>query len=200
MIESDDDPALGSVSEWLQNLKRGERSAVDKIWDRYFSRMVDFARRRMESRARAASDEEDFAIVAFTQFVEGAQNGKFYKLEDRSDLWQILAMITSRRIKNASRKRGSGGEVLSASTVMGDDQSLESFLEMPSRTVIDGLNNDCNELLETLPERNREFAQKRLMGYTNSEIANWFNVSLSTVERAMASIRETWTKELELEP
>ena len=37
-------PSAGSVTGWIVGLKAGEREAVQKLWERYFARLVRLAR------------------------------------------------------------------------------------------------------------------------------------------------------------
>ncbi|MBU6386849.1 MAG: hypothetical protein KGS49_12985, partial [Planctomycetes bacterium] len=39
---------LGSVSNWLKEIKSGDVDAVEAIWKRYYQRVVDFAIQRMK--------------------------------------------------------------------------------------------------------------------------------------------------------
>lgn len=175
---------VGSVSGWLYDLKEGDRSAVGKIWDRYFDRIVAFAKRKMGSVPRSVQDEEDFAIVAFAQFVEGAELGKFQRINDRADLWQIISMITLRRVLNANRRLGTRRREVEVEEI---DQLLSA-----SSDFLDGMNNDFNDLIQQLPERGQSIVRQKLMGFSNQEIASKLDMSVATVEREFRKIRERW--------
>ena len=55
---SDDE---GSISRWLEGLKAGETADIERLWDRYFHRLVGLAGTRLMSHARCDYDEEDVA-------------------------------------------------------------------------------------------------------------------------------------------
>src|SRR4051794_11020349 len=57
----------GSVSRWIVELKAGEHAAAQPLWERYFARLVELARRRLQASRRpgADEDEEDAALSAF---------------------------------------------------------------------------------------------------------------------------------------
>ena len=46
-------------------------------------------------RLAADADEEDAALSAFHCLCEGAVRGRFLRLDDRDDLWRVLAMKLS---------------------------------------------------------------------------------------------------------
>ena len=178
---------LGSVSGWLYELKDGNRDAIDSLWNRYFSKLVGFAKKRIGGGLERGLDEEDIAIVAFTQFVDGAENGKFRQLQNRNDLWQILTMITSRRVHNSRRGNSANFRMVDFS----DCDVIESLLVDPTPQFLDDLNEDCKELIKHLPERSRTIAMLRLKNCTNQEIADELNLSVATIERDVRAIRES---------
>jgi DNA-directed RNA polymerase specialized sigma24 family protein len=57
----------GSVTRLIGNLKAGDDSAAEQLWQRYFHRLVHLARSRLCSarRAGAIEDEEDAAGDCF---------------------------------------------------------------------------------------------------------------------------------------
>lgn len=187
----------GSITEYLGELKSGNLIAVEKLWHRYFAKLVAFAKRKSALTVKTEQDEEDFAIVAFTQFIKGVEKNAFRKLENRGDLWQILAMITSRRISNAHRRNQVRKDVLtSILTESFDEITPDEILGEPCIPVLDGLCENCHDLLRVLKPRHREVAKLRLAGYSNREIAERLEVSVATVERDLSKIRDCWTLEL----
>ena len=86
-----------SISHWIQQLKEGEQAGIQALWDRYFTRLVELARKKLAGAPRRAADEEDVALSAFDTFCRRAAEGHFPRLADRDDLWQILVMLTLRK-------------------------------------------------------------------------------------------------------
>src|SRR5215212_4533354 len=89
--------STGDVTRWLRRLRAGDRDVIQGLWERYFRQVVALARRRLEGVPRRAADEEDVALSAFDSFCRAAEQGRFPRLEDRGDLWQVLAMLTKRK-------------------------------------------------------------------------------------------------------
>jgi hypothetical protein len=82
--------ATDSVSRWIQHLKKGERSAVPPLMERYFQCLVQLARKRLYGIRGLAADEEDVALSAFKSFCLNVEGGRFPELLDRNDLWLTL--------------------------------------------------------------------------------------------------------------
>ena len=58
----------GSVTGWIAALKAGNQVAAQKLWERYYRRLVVLAHNKLRNRCRVA-DEEDVALSAFRWFL-----------------------------------------------------------------------------------------------------------------------------------
>ena len=98
----------GSISQWLGQLKAGDPSVAQPLWDRYFERLVDLARKKLHANRQAIADEEDVALSAFASFCRGAAGGRFPQLHDRTDLWRLLIVpAKAKGTARVARRRGS---------------------------------------------------------------------------------------------
>jgi hypothetical protein len=116
-------PTLGSVTAWIEQLKADDATAATPLWQAYFRRLVGLARQRLGAAPRGVADEEDVALSAFASFCRAAAQGRFPRLDDCDDLWQVLMMLTARKAINliereCSQKRG-GGQVVPAAPLGG---------------------------------------------------------------------------------
>jgi DNA-directed RNA polymerase specialized sigma24 family protein len=195
----------GSVTLWIGHLKAGDHLAAHHLWERYFGRMVGLARRRIQTtRARGASeDEEDAALSAFESLCDGAAHGQFSRLEDRDDLWQLLVVITSRKVvdqvKRRCRQKRGGGRVLDESALAGDRAGNEGV--GLDQLIGDGSDpafiataaEECRRLLDSLGDESlRQIALSRMDGETNEAIAGRLGCSLRTVANKLKLIRMKW--------
>ena len=179
--------AQESVTEWVLQLKQADDDAAQRLWGRYMTQLVELARRKLGPVNKKVADEEDVAIVAFEQFCRHAKQGRFPKLNDRSDLWQILVMLTERRAIDLKRKRpGPSGESsgVPIANVLAREPTPEFATEITERlaTLIDALGD---EQLQTV-------VKYKMASFTNEEIAEKLGCSVRTVERKLAMIRKRW--------
>ncbi|MBA4192252.1 MAG: RNA polymerase subunit sigma-70 [Planctomycetaceae bacterium] len=189
----------GSVTVWLDQLKAGKTrdEAVAQLWKRYFTQLVDQARRHLRSR-RAVGDGEDAALSAFDGFVRAVQAGKFPKLDDRNDLWQVLLMMTGNKAKNAIRdedraKRGGGMVAHGIATADSDPVGVVVASEHPDPAEAVVLAEGAERLLLALGDAElRRVAELALEGYTNAEIAATLGKAVATAERKRNRIRDIW--------
>ena len=106
--QKEDSHEQHSVSKYIQGLKTGDEEATQKIWERFLNRLIRLADGKLKTN-RKAMDEEDVVQNAFAQFFQQVQEGRFAKLDDRNDLWQVLAMLVDRRAKDQDRHTYGGG-------------------------------------------------------------------------------------------
>jgi RNA polymerase sigma factor (sigma-70 family) len=194
-----------SVTIWIDGIKAGDGSDIERLWDRYFERLVRLAAARLPAHSRRSFDEEDVALSAFQSFCDRAGRGQFPQLSDRDDLWRLLATITVRKaidtIRQQSRQKRGGGQVLGESALLvGAGTEGEGLAEVLSREPtpdeVAGFAENYHRFLARLQEPPlRTIALRRLEGQTTREIARALDVSTKTVERKLQLIRAIWSEE-----
>ena len=192
----------GSVTRWIAALKQGDQSAAQRLWEAYFRRLVGLARVRLRDAPRRIADEEDVALSAFDSFCRGARAGRFPRLDDRDDLWQILVFITVRKSIDLRHYEGR------PSRGMGRVRSLTELSrgvleaiggDEPTPEVAAQLAEEYRRLLEQLGDPTlQRVATYKLEGYTDHEIAARLGCVTRTVERKLARIRAMWANELKV--
>jgi len=195
-----------SVTYWIGRLKAGDRAAVQQLWERYFDRLVRLARNRLGSGPRRMADEEAVALSAFHSFCVRVEQGKFPRLDDRTDLLRLLVVITSRkavkqRAAAVCRKRG-GGRVWGESAFLTPDADEEEAgiqaiaAQEPTPELAAEFKEEFERLLNCLDDDSlRDLALLKLQGFSNEEIAGRLDCSLRTVERRLRGIRAIWENE-----
>ena len=190
----------GSVTRWISALKLGDQAAASGLWESYFRRLVGLARARLRDVPRLIADEEDVALSAFDSFCRRAQAGHFRRLDDRDDLWQILALITVRKAIRHRKYEGrqSRGRGRTRSLTELTREGLEMIGgEEPTPELAAQFVEEFQRLMEQLEDPSlRRVAALKLEGYTNDEIAARLGCVTSTVERKLARIRAKWAGEL----
>lgn len=190
-----------SVTTWIEQLKSGDNSAAQKLWERYLLLLVDLAANRLRASLKRVSDEEDLALSVFEEFRRRATQGSFPKLADREDFWQIIVQLTERRAIDQLRREATYRKhVLDEERLRaGDDSGIsgEPLDRIASREPTPdealALTDALAELFRRLSDRDSiEIVRCRLAGMTEREIAQRLQSSLRTVERRSAEIRQVW--------
>ena len=209
---SADDP--GSITRWLEDLKAGRPEAVDAIWRHYYQRVVALVRLRLQAAPqRAVEDDEDVALSAIQGLCEGAVTGRFERLSDRVDLWQLLVAITVKktllRRRWYNRQKRGGSRVVNGQGPAGnpgaddandDDADDHDALALavsrePSPDSAAIIAEQVQELLDALPDPIlRQIAGWRMDGLSNAEIAREMGCTVRTVERKLERIRMIWAR------
>lgn len=196
-------PDAESVTVWLHDLKSGQSLAAARLWERYYGQLVRLASQALRNSSRRVADEEDVAIAAFASFCRGAEAGRFPRLEDRDDLWQVLVMLVTRKAANQvkhARRQKRGGDSLRGESVW---EALENCGGIegvaghePRPEFAQEVAEECERLLDRLGNNVlRRVAVAKMEGYTNNEIASQLGVQPRTVERKLRLIREIWFEE-----
>jgi DNA-directed RNA polymerase specialized sigma24 family protein len=186
----------------------GDPAAAEKLWQRYFHRLVGLARKKLQHTPRGAADEEDVALSALDSFCRRAQQGQFPDLQDRDDLWHFLLVITVRKALNQAkyerRQKRSGATPYAPTRSRGDSSSDETALEQilssePTPESAAQMAEEYTRLLEGLGDAElRSIALLKLEGNTTGQIAAKLGRARRTVERRLQLIRRTWEQELRL--
>jgi len=192
----------GSITGWIAGMKAGDLAAAQPLWERYFARMVILARGRLRTSGRrgrdAASDEEDAALSAFDSLCVGLVRGQFPQLADRDDLWRLLVVITTRKVRAQTRrqlrqKRG-GGKVQPACDVDEPDSDdallVRAVGSEPTPEFAAMVAEEYRLLLDRLGDVVlRKIAILRMEGYTTDAVAEQLGCSRRTAARQLALIR-----------
>ena len=197
-----------SVTQWIDRLKAGDPDAAQKLWERYFRRLVGLARKKLRGGACRAADEEDVALSAFDSFCRGAEQGRFPKLHDRLDLWQLLVLLTARKAADLAqherRQKRGGGAVLDEAALPGpaDSSAQGAALEQiegpePTPAFAAQVAEEWQRLLRILDDRALEaVALWKMEGYTVEEIGERLGYAPRSVKRKLQMIRTLWEKEV----
>ena len=189
------------VSQWMLHLAEGDVDAAEKIWNDYFGKLVQLARKKLGGIPSRDSDEEDVALSAMNSFYQGLAQHKFDHLHNRDDLWKLLVTITvrkasARRRSYFSEKRGHGQ--VRGESVFGHPEDERNGLAHiigtePTPELAVSVAENCRLMLDQLhDEMLRQVAIWTLEGYRTEEIAEKLGCVRRTVERKLERIREIW--------
>jgi RNA polymerase sigma factor (sigma-70 family) len=196
------------VTLWINELRNADEIAAAKIWGHFVDRVREIARKRLNLDSRRVYDEEDVAQSAFNSIFAGVAAGRYPDLRDRICFWQLIMLITSRKIsfrhrydrrkcRDVKRSLSEYFDCNSNDTLPGmmvdNAVSREPSAEFAAEfvEVFESLFNDLNDpALESV-------VALRMEGFTDSEIAARLKCSRRTVQRRLEIIRRHWER---LEP
>lgn len=187
----------GSVSQLLLDLKNGDHDAAQALWNRTVERIAAAARKRLAALGVRGLDEDDVAVDVFASLCLGAGQGRFPRLDDRNDLWQVLMMLTRQKVVD-QRRRQQPEWTESALPRGGHDQSEVQGIDLvqgdePHPDVVAAAVEELENLLSSLDQERRAISVLKLDGYSHSEIAERLGISLRSVERKVALIKKKWS-------
>lgn len=194
----------GSVTQWLRQAQAGDEEGVQRLWERYFPKLVALCQKQLRGHPRRVADEEDVALSVFDSFCQRAAQGRYPQLEDRHDLWRLLVIIAARKavnlVQHDRRQRRGGGRVVGESALPGagtdrDPVRLEQIVgREPTPDFAALVAEEYERLLTKLDDKTlRKVAIWKLEGFRNEEIAQQLDCSVRTVERKLALIRHRMT-------
>ena len=189
-----------SVTRWIRDLGTPDHDEATRLlWERYFGRIAEIARRRLRSGAAGPAEGEDVALNVFDSFFRGAAAGRFEKLDGREDLWRLLVTIAARKSSNAvrdedRRKRGGSGAECS---LLVDHDILDGIAgREPTPEFAALVADESRRLFRLLPDDSLRFVVRmKLEGHSNEEVAGALDCGLRTVERKLGVFRKRWLLE-----
>ena len=198
-------PSDGSITELISRVKAGDGEAARRLWDLCAGRLLALAQARLGGKPHGVADEEDVVLSAFASFFRGAERGQFPQVHDREDLWNLLAIITTRKaldlLAHAGRqKRRPATEANRPGDTLVGAGDVEQILDPhPPPDIAILLDEECQRLLRSLGDvQLRSVAVWKLEGYTNEEVAAMLGCTLRTVERKLRLIRTIWEAEVRI--
>jgi DNA-directed RNA polymerase specialized sigma24 family protein len=211
-----DESDSASITGWIEALKAGDSRAEDVLWQQYFQRVFQLARRRLGAAPhRTVEDAEDAAVSVFYTLYAGVSRGRFNQLNDRVDLWRLLTAITMKKVPSQKQhytrlKRSGGfpnpgvattdGSGPDAIAPAGDatrphDSLTEALSKEPTPEYTALFEEEYSSLLAALGDKRLEqIAVWRMEGLSNEEIAGELKCAVRTVERKLERIRAIWTE------
>lgn len=198
-----DDNNLTLLFQRIQGARNDQACA--ELWDVVYEQVTILARKRLSTSSKRIADEEDVALSAINSFVRAAESGRLSSIRNRDELWRVLITITSRKanalqVQQLAEKRGDGlvrGDSVFITSAREKGRGFHS-IEDPSdpHRFVDELLGECRERIESLPDEIlRTIALRRMEGFEVTEIASELSLSVATIKRKLARIRDLWAED-----
>jgi DNA-directed RNA polymerase specialized sigma24 family protein len=189
------------ITEWIARLEAGDADAAEGLFWAYFDKLMRLACSQMTSMPLRAEGEEDAAQSAMKSYFRGVAAGRFEGVQNRRDLWRLLATITARKVvarqrrfhaqkrpqpldEAALRDSGYTSGVFGLEQVIGRDPSPDAVAEFT---------DELRARLASLPDDDfREIVILRLEGLTTQEIADKLGTYKRKIERRLEIVRKLW--------
>lgn len=180
-----------SVTHWIVAARQGNADAIERLWQRYFRRLMVQARVRMSNVSAGSYDEEDAALSTFNVLCRRLEHGGYPELNGRQELWNLLLTVLIRRIGRRVKYQSAAKRPSNSAPL-----SPECLDEIASPNQ-EQFSCECQELISSLNDVHlQQVALMRFEGYTNDEIALKLNRTRRTVQRMLTTIRSQWEEEL----
>ena len=184
---SSDSESQPTDQSLLRRYRSGEQEAATRIYLRYAQRLYGLATAKTNPDLQTRIDPEDIVQSVFRTFFRRARDGH-YQVPDGDELWKLFLVIGLNKIRDAAAFHRADKRAIDKTTELTADAKQvssagESVAETTLRLVIE-------ELLEQLPENQREIIRLRLDGAQVTDIADRTQRSLRTVERTLQKFRE----------
>ena len=193
-----------SVSYWIEQIRSGDEQAAQALWQRYYRRLLELARHRLQGASRRVADEEDVVVKTFGSVFRRFRNGEFPNVCGREELWFLLIRISQCKASNQRRDqrclRRGRDQVLGESALEHDVNSgmgCDALPgDQPTPDFVVAMAESIERLLDVLNEDLRDICLLKLAGHTSQEIATLRGRSIATIERRLRLIRKKWNREM----
>jgi len=192
------------VTTWLENLKENKTEGFEQIWPLFHRRVTALGRKLLTPKLSRVFDEEDLASEVFQKFLGAVQGGQCDQIQSIEELWKYLATITANHAKNRmaaenSLKRGGGnirGESIFSNGSPNGEDEIQRFDRFPNAEDFwqTHLSQDHSQyFIKSLPDPTlKKLTRMKVDGHQNEEIASELSISVRSVERKLALIRDLW--------
>ena len=181
-----------SVTQWIHEVQEGDEEAARRIWERFFPRLIDEAKKRLPRQPLVVVDEEDVVVKAFHSFFRRAKDSKFPNLNDWDSIWALLLTIVERKAINEGIKQGR--DIRGGDRKRAPDEVIGFIADgEPTPDLVVMVADEFRFLLGLLQEEVLvQVVLLRLEDFTVREISEKLNCSERTVFRRLEVIRNAW--------
>jgi DNA-directed RNA polymerase specialized sigma24 family protein len=180
-----------SVTMWINQLRDGDRDATRKLWNRYFQQLVALARKKFKGLPCLAADEEDVVVSVLDRLFRDAEDGRLPGLEDRNNLWRLLAVMTANKVVDRIRQEQAQKRGGALAPVTGDTALAQVLAREPSPEIVAEVAEAWQRILDRLADDElRTIAVLRMEGHSTEQIAVQIGRVPRTVERRLQLIRK----------
>ena len=173
----------------LARCREGSEDAATALYFRYASRLQNLADNQSAPRMAVRMDTEGVVQSVFRTFFRRAKSGQ-YEVADGEDLWNLFLVIALNKIRTtAKHHRAQKRDVEKTQTLADSAGTPNASTDIREEEALNVLKLTINELLEKLPNSNKDIVFLRIDGFEVSEIAEKTGRAKRTVERIIQNFK-----------
>ncbi|MCA9214034.1 MAG: sigma-70 family RNA polymerase sigma factor [Planctomycetales bacterium] len=155
----------------LRRIKDGEQDAATQLYVRYSQRLIALAKANTAKELTSRFDPEDIVQSVFRSFFRRASTGT-YNVPEGGELWRLLLVLALNKVRrSAIRHRAKKRDASNTLSLHGFD-SVEDELVKSDPTPLTILQMVIEDILQSMPESQRQMIELRIDGCTVEEIAD----------------------------
>lgn len=179
-----DDESIRLLQEYVD----GDSDAATEIYNKYVSRLIALARKKISPKLNARFDAEDVVQSAYRSFFRKAKDDQIV-LTRSGDLWRVLATFTFyKTLKRIEQEMGHGNtpdvEVRGSVWINGLIQ------DEPTAEQVNLVIDELQHYMERLSPRDRLIVELRLQGESVADIAEELNQHTDELGESVANTQE----------
>lgn len=185
MAEPDTDQHL------VERCREGSESAAAELFNRYVSRLLGVARRRLGERMNSRVDPEDVVQSVFRTFFSRLKNDQF-EIVDDDDLSKLLVRITLHKTLrqityHRAARRDPNQEVPQGEVSQND--ILQIMTKEPTPETVVTFMDQLDHFLARLSPEEQQILTLRLQGTSTEDIAKQLNTYDRKIRRVLERVR-----------
>lgn len=184
-------PAPHSDQELVEQCRAGSDSAASELFNRYVSRLMAVARRRISERMNARVDPEDVVQSVFRTFFTRLKEDQFEIVGD-DDLSKLLVRITLHKTLrqiafHRAARRDPNHEAPQGDVTRQD--ILQVMGKEPTPITVIAFMDQLDHFLNRLTPDEQQILTLRLQGYSTEEIAKQTNSYDRKIRRVLDRVK-----------
>ncbi len=171
--------------------RQGDGTAADRLFERYYDRLMQLARGQLGLRMRAVEESSDVVQSVLHSFFQRTRRGEIEIGEDES-LWPLLVTVTLNKIRDKARYwKRQRRDVERDVALLDHHDPLE---RVPSPDDVAELKESISLMLAQFSERRQRILQLILEDHSVKEIA----AMVGSSERTVYNTRQAAAKALQV--
>lgn len=172
----------------LKDYVDGNRDAATEIYNKYVSRLIALARKKISPKLNPRFDAEDVVQSAYRSFFRKAKDEKIV-LTRSGDLWRVLASFTFyKTLKRIEQETGDGNHP--DMEVRGSVWLSGAIQEEPPPEQVSTVLEILQLYMDRLSPRDRLILELRLQGESTVEIAEELKQHMQQLGEGVAQVQE----------